>query len=115
MVLVGPEEMLPDDESRKFTDLDEVVGEVDAVYLLRIQRERGAHAGGDYEARFQLDFHRAARMKPEAVVMHPGPMNRGVEIAVEVADGPRSLILDQVVNGVPVRMAVLEAVGGVDW
>lgn len=116
VVLVGPKEMLPaESDHPKVEDLDEVVAGVDVVYLLRVQKERGAEVGDDYEDRFQLDLTRSARMKPDAVVMHPGPMNRGVEIAIEVADGPRSLILEQVANGVPVRMAALEAVGGVDW
>ena len=115
VILVGPDAMLPENDLPRSGDLDEVLAEVDVVYLLRIQRERGVEASDDYQSRFQLDFDRSARMKPEAVVMHPGPINRGVEISVEVADGPRSLILDQVACGVPVRMAALEAVGGIDW
>ena len=107
--------MLPENALPSTSDLDALVDEVDVVYLLRVQKERGAEAPEDYETRFQLDFARAARMKPDAVVMHPGPINRGVEIAVDVADGPRSLILEQVASGVPARMAALEAVGGVDW
>lgn len=115
VILVGPDAMLPENDLPRSGDLDEVLAEVDVVYLLRIQRERGVEASDDYQSRFQLDFDRSARMKPEAVVMHPGPINRGVEISVDVADGPRSLILDQVACGVPVRMAALEAVGGIDW
>lgn len=115
VLLVGPADLLPGEGAPSTDDLDEVVGEVDVVYLLRIQRERGASAGEDYHARFALDQARAARMRPEAVVLHPGPINRGVEIGDEVADGPRSMILRQVANGVPARMAALEAVGGVEW
>ena len=113
-VMVGPQRLLPGSLPQDVTtsdDLDDVVGEVDVVYLLRVQEERGVVVGNDYVDRFQLTSERAARMRPEAVVMHPGPTNRGVEIADEVADGPRSVILRQVSNGVPARMAVLEAIG----
>ncbi|MFO7299201.1 MAG: aspartate carbamoyltransferase catalytic subunit [Actinomycetes bacterium] len=115
VVLVGPDAMLPETDLETTGDLDSAVGEADVVYLLRIQKERGAEATEGYERRYQLDPARSALMKPDAVVMHPGPINRGVEIAPEVADGPRSLILRQVANGVPARMAALEAVAGVDW
>jgi len=107
VTLVGPGEFLPQPGE---TDLDAVVGKADVVYLLRVQRERGADVDPDYTERYQLTEARAARMHPEAVVMHPGPMNRGLEIADQVADGPRSLILDQVANGVPARMAVLSRI-----
>ena len=88
--------------------------DVDVVYLLRIQLER--HDDGadvrfptlrEYAARWGLTAERAARLKPDTLVMHPGPMNRGVEIAAEVADSNRSLVTEQVANGVAVRMAVL--------
>ncbi|MEA3216450.1 MAG: aspartate carbamoyltransferase catalytic subunit [Acidimicrobiia bacterium] len=92
-------------------DLDGVLGSVDVVYLLRMQLERQGEALvpslREYTARFGLTGARADRLRDGAVVLHPGPMNRGVEIAAEVADGPRSLILDQVETGVAVRMAVL--------
>lgn len=91
--------------------LDEVVGEVDVVYLLRMQTERmGANfvpSMREYTERFGLTTRRAAAMKPGAVILHPGPMNRGVEIAGEVAELPNTLVVDQVRNGVAVRMAVL--------
>jgi aspartate carbamoyltransferase catalytic subunit len=93
-------------------DLDPLLAEADAVMALRIQKERGGlgavGALREYRERFALTRERAARMKPGAVIMHPGPANRGVEIDAEVADGPRSIILQQVAAGVPVRMAVLE-------
>jgi aspartate carbamoyltransferase catalytic subunit len=89
------------------TDLDAVLGDLDVVYLLRVQTERGATVGESYATLFGLDARRAALLSENAVVMHPGPLNRGVEITDEVADGPRSLILQQVTNGVPLRMAVL--------
>jgi aspartate carbamoyltransferase catalytic subunit len=114
VTLVGPADMVPEgreDVVAATDDLDMVVGEVDVVYLLRVQSERGANIGADYSARYQMSPARAAGMRSGAVVMHPGPMNRGVEIADEVADGPRSLVQQQVANGVPVRMAVLAAVG----
>ncbi len=109
-------------------DLDGVIGDVDAVMMLRVQRERHGgtevrrHEGGEwgaagsvgaYRAGFALTAERAGRMKAGAVVMHPGPMNRGVEIDSEVADGARSLVTRQVAAGVVVRMAVIErALGG---
>jgi aspartate carbamoyltransferase catalytic subunit len=84
--------------------------------MLRIQKERMAEAAipgaDDYFAQWGLTPQRLRRARPDALVMHPGPMNRGVEIASEVADGPQSVIRDQVRNGVAVRMAVLEAALG---
>ncbi len=111
-VLIGPESLLPEREPDGFemsTDLDIHLGDLDVLYLLRVQRERGTLIPDDYIERFRVDSDRAASMKPEAVVMHPGPINRDVEITGDVADGPRSLILSQVANGVPTRMAVLTA------
>ena len=92
-------------------DLDAVLPKVDIVYLLRMQRERMASALvpslREYSARYGLTRRRVDLLDAEAIVMHPGPMNRGVEIAADVADLPRSVIIDQVRNGVAVRMAVL--------
>jgi aspartate carbamoyltransferase catalytic subunit len=91
--------------------IDEAVEGADVVMMLRIQLER--MSGGffpttrEYHRRFGLTAERLRRAKKDAIVMHPGPMNRGVEIASEVADGPYSVILEQVTNGVAVRMAVL--------
>ena len=91
--------------------LDEVLPTVDVVYLLRMQRERMTEALlpslREYTATYGLTPRRVDLLKDHALVMHPGPMNRGVEISAEVADLPRSVILDQVRNGVAVRMAVL--------
>jgi len=91
--------------------LDEVLPEADVVYLLRVQTERGGASVfpslAEYTARFGMTRERRARMKAGGVVMHPGPMNRGVEIADEVADDPDALVLEQVSMGVAVRMAVL--------
>lgn len=92
-------------------DLDAVLDEVDVVYLLRIQAERGGLSVfpslPEYVSRYGLTRERFARLSPEAVVLHPGPMNRGVEISDMVAAHGRTLILDQVSNGVATRMAVL--------
>lgn len=115
VTLVAPRTLLPVDISdwkvSTADSLDEVLESLDVVYLLRIQQERG---GGDvfpsiseYVGRFGLTRARAARLRPEAVVMHPGPMNRGVEVDPAVADGPRALVAAQVSNGIAVRMAVL--------
>jgi aspartate carbamoyltransferase catalytic subunit len=96
------------------TDLDHALADVDAVMMLRVQRERQAQAlfpsSAEYHRRWGLTSARAAKLKPETVVLHPGPVNRGLELASEVADGNRSLILEQVENGVAVRKAILEAV-----
>ena len=92
-------------------DLDAVLPKIDVVYLLRIQRERQTEALlpslREYTARYGLTRERARLLADEAIVMHPGPMNRGVEIAAEVADLPRAVVAQQVANGVAVRMAVL--------
>lgn len=93
------------------TDLDGALEGSDVVMTLRMQFERQGSSlfpsAREYFKRYGLTAARLARARPEAVVMHPGPMNRGVEIASDVADSPRSLILEQVSNGVAVRMAVL--------
>jgi len=92
-------------------DLDAVLPELDVCYLLRLQMERGTGAFlpslREYRAGYALTASRAARLSPDALVMHPGPMNRGVEIADDVASLPQSVVLRQVANGVAVRMAVL--------
>ncbi len=92
-------------------DLDELLPETDVVYLLRIQQERGAGevfpSVAEYVGRFGLTTDRADRLPADSMVMHPGPMNRGIEIAPAVADGSRSLVTRQVRNGIAVRMAVL--------
>jgi aspartate carbamoyltransferase catalytic subunit len=96
--------------------VEEAVADADAVMMLRIQLER--MQGGyfpslrEYFQVFGMTPERVALAKPDAIIMHPGPMNRGVEIASEVADGPASVILDQVANGVAVRMAVLYLLAG---
>ena len=97
-------------------NVDEALADADIVNLLRIQHERQRLSAfpsiGEYRALFGLTNERFARLKPDAIVMHPGPINRGVEIDSEIADHPRSTILDQVTNGLAVRMAVMFLVSG---
>jgi aspartate carbamoyltransferase catalytic subunit len=92
-------------------DLDEIVPKVDVLYLLRMQRERMVDALvpslREYTSLYGLTPSRAARLSPSTLVMHPGPMNRGVEMAVDPSELPGSVVLHQVTNGVAVRMAVL--------
>jgi aspartate carbamoyltransferase catalytic subunit len=102
--------------ARATTWLDEAVEGADVVMMLRIQQERmHGHfipSVREYFTLFGLTASRMARAKPDAIVMHPGPMNRGVEIDSEIADGAQSVILEQVANGVAVRMAVLYLLAG---
>ena len=101
---------------RVSTSVDEAVEGADVVMMLRIQQERmqGAFFPSlrEYFGLFGMTVERVARAKQDVIIMHPGPMNRGVEIASEVADGPYSVILEQVANGVAVRMAVLYLLAG---
>ena len=115
VVLVAPATLLPPTiEGWPVTvahELDPLLGDLDAIYLLRLQRERITEglipSLREYAADFCLTAGRVARMRSDALVLHPGPTNRGVEISAEAAADHRSVILDQVVNGVSVRMAVL--------
>jgi len=115
ITLVAPPTLLPESLEgwpvQVAYDLDDVISEVDVVMLLRMQFERQQQAlfptVREYTARYGLTSARAERLKPDALIMHPGPMNRGVEIAAEVADGPASLVIEQVANGVAARQAVL--------
>jgi len=92
-------------------DIDEVLPEVDAVMMLRVQAERMQAAyfpsSLEYSRRYGLDVARMSRLPEHAIVLHPGPMNRGMEISADVADSPRSVMVEQVTNGVSVRMAVM--------
>jgi aspartate carbamoyltransferase catalytic subunit len=102
------------------TSLDEALDGADVVMMLRMQLERQGRSlfpsVREYHRLYGLDAARLSRAKPEAIVMHPGPMNRGVEISSDIADSSRSVILDQVANGVAVRMAVLYLLlGGHPW
>ena len=116
VTLVGPSTLLPASFAkmpgvRVSTDLDAVLPTVDAANMLRVQFERMKSAAfpgtREYASLFGLTADRVARLNPNVFVMHPGPMNRGVEIDTAVADGPNSGILQQVTNGLAVRMAVL--------
>jgi aspartate carbamoyltransferase catalytic subunit len=117
VTLVGPPTLLPIEMKATWPmvefsyDLDAVIPEQDAIMVLRAQFERGTGAyipgAGEYIRHYQLNAARLKRAKKDVAVMHPGPMNRGFEITSEVADGPNNVILDQVTNGVPVRMAVM--------
>jgi aspartate carbamoyltransferase catalytic subunit len=117
--LVAPRAMMPAAgefaDCRRFESLDDGIAGADVVMMLRIQHERAGGPPVDlaaYHRDFGLTAARLARAAPRAIVMHPGPMNRGVEIDSEVADGPQSMIRRQVANGVAVRMAVLAALAG---
>jgi len=115
--VVGPTTLLPlgieNMGAKVFTNMREGLKDADIVMMLRLQRERmnGSFVPSvkEYFRYFGLDAEKLALAKPDALVMHPGPMNRGVEIASEIADGAQSLIREQVEMGVAVRMAVLEA------
>ncbi len=115
VTLVGPPTLLPVAvESWPCSvsyDLDATVPKSDVIMMLRVQRERMDAAYfpsvREYSRRYGLDASRMAQLPDHAIVMHPGPMNRGVEIAANVADAPRSTVVEQVANGVSVRMAVL--------
>ena len=118
--LCGPRTLMPRRAEalgptvKAFENLDRALDGADVVMMLRIQTERLAGAmiasTREYARTFGLGARALARAKPDAIVMHPGPINRGVEIDPRVADGPQSVILDQVEAGVAVRMAVLERV-----
>lgn len=112
----APDALLPADGTLDgctlVPDFDAAIEGVDVVMMLRLQRERmeeGRVASlSDYHRDYGLNARRLGRARPDAIVTHPGPMNRGVEITDDVADGPQSVILQQVSNGVAVRMAVLD-------
>jgi len=113
--IVGPKTLLPDNAEslgvKVFYDLGQGLADVDVVIMLRLQKERmsGAFLPSEHEyfSYFGLTEERLKRARPDAIVMHPGPINRGVEIDSRVADGPQSVILRQVNNGIAVRMAVM--------
>src|SRR5215217_1434175 len=121
VTLVGPSTLVP----RAFEelgvtvchDIDDVLESADVVNLLRIQHERQRKEYfpglGEYIRLFGLTKERGKRLKPDCLIMHPGPVNRGVEIDSELADGAQSVILEQVTNGLAIRMAVLYLCGGI--
>ena len=115
VIAVGPPTLMPNTieswGAEVSTDLDEVLPKLDVIYLLRVQKERQNEqffpSIREYSTFWGLDQRRLDLMKPDALVMHPGPMNRGVEISSDIADMPRSTITDQVTNGIAVRMSLL--------
>jgi len=121
VTLIAPRTLLPHDTAgwpvTTTDEFDDVLSDFDVIYLLRVQAERGGASVfpslAEYRKRFGMTVERMERLKSHAVVLHPGPMIRGVEIDNDVADAERTLVLDQVANGVAVRMAVLfQLLGG---
>jgi aspartate carbamoyltransferase catalytic subunit len=115
VTLVGPPTLIPPQTEawgvRISHDLDSVLPDLDVCYMLRVQRERQRQqffpSVREYSRRWGLSRERVERLPDRAVIMHPGPMNRGVEIASDVADSARAIITDQVTNGIAVRMSLL--------
>jgi aspartate carbamoyltransferase catalytic subunit len=120
VVLCGPQTLLPqhpDALGVTVTDnMDEALDGADVIMLLRLQMERQVYglvpSIREYRALYGIDSEKLAALPRDAIIMHPGPINRGIELASSVADGEHSVILDQVTNGVAVRMAVLYLLGG---
>jgi aspartate carbamoyltransferase catalytic subunit len=116
--IAAPADLMPDASefagAARYSDIDKAIEGVDVVMALRIQRERMTRSRipdeSSYHRTFGITAERLRKAKPDAIVMHPGPMNRDVEISSEVADGPQSVIQQQVSNGVAVRMAVLATI-----
>jgi aspartate carbamoyltransferase catalytic subunit len=121
VTLVGPSTLVPEVFQKLGVevthDFDSVLPQADVIMLLRIQHERQRRSFfpsiGEYVSLFGLDAKRFESCKPDVLIMHPGPINRGIEIASEVADCPNSTVLDQVQNGLFVRMAALKLLGSV--
>jgi aspartate carbamoyltransferase catalytic subunit len=116
VTVVEPRTLLPPDVGDSFADsvtdrLDDVIADIDVLYLLRMQQERMNEALvpslREYTTRFGLTPQRASALSSQTLIMHPGPMNRGVEIAVDPSELPGAVITQQVTNGIAVRMAVL--------
>ena len=118
--VIGPQTLLPTEIERlgvtAFTNMDDGLNDIDVIMMLRLQLERMEGqlipSSQEYFRLYRLTSERVARAAPNAVVMHPGPMNRGLEIASSVADGERSLILPQVTNGIAVRMSIMAKLMG---
>ncbi len=118
--VAGPATMLPRYIEklgvRAYPKIDEAIRDADIVMMLRIQTEREKHnifpSLREYAQHFSLNSRNIHLAREDALIMHPGPMNRGIEISPDIADGPRSIILDQVTNGVAVRMALLYLLSG---
>lgn len=121
--LIGPPTLIPAHISeftsrpiKVFYSMEEGLKDVDVIMMLRLQMERQGKGFfptiGEYSKLWGLTKERLSLAKPDAIVMHPGPMNRGIEISSDVADGPQSVILDQVTNGIAIRMAVMYLLKG---
>jgi aspartate carbamoyltransferase catalytic subunit len=119
--LIGPPTLIPNEIKGMgidvFHNMEDGLKDVDVLMMLRIQMERQGKgffpSTEEYSKNWGLTLERLSLAKDDAVVMHPGPMNRGIEIASEIADGPKSVILEQVTNGIAVRMAVMYLLAGV--
>lgn len=119
--LIGPPTLIPQELKEMgisiFHDMEGGIREADVLMMLRIQMERQGKgffpSTDEYSKNWGLTPERLSLAKEDVIVMHPGPMNRGIEISSEIADGPKSVILDQVTNGIAVRMAVLYLLAGV--
>ncbi len=120
VILCGPPTLVPDDFSIYNVDitynLDDILPELDVINMLRIQleRQKGSHFPSlrEYHRQFALTVERLAKCKSDIIVMHPGPINRGIEIDHQVADSPNSVINEQVTNGVAVRMSIFYLLAG---
>lgn len=120
VILCGPPTLVPDDFSMYNVDitynLDDILPELDVINMLRIQleRQKGSHFPSlrEYHRQFALTVERLAKCKSDIIVMHPGPINRGIEIDHQVADSPNSVINEQVTNGVAVRMSIFYLLAG---
>ncbi len=120
ITLCGPPTLVPRTfeqmECRVTSDLEDAIADADVINLLRIQHERQRKTMfpslGEYSSLFGINRARLAATKPDVLIMHPGPINRGVEVDSEVADGERSVILEQVTNGLAIRMAALYLLNG---
>ena len=118
--VIAPRTLLPSGLEqmgvRVFTDINEGLKDVDVIIMLRLQNERMSGAmlpsAGEFFKHFGLSAEKLALAQPDAIVMHPGPMNRGVEIESSVADGSQAVILPQVTFGIAVRMAVMSILAG---
>ncbi|MEW6419361.1 MAG: aspartate carbamoyltransferase catalytic subunit [Nitrospirota bacterium] len=119
--LIGPSTLIPDEIKGMgidvFHNMEDGLKNVDVLMMLRIQMERQGKgffpSTEEYSKNWGLTLERLSLAKDDAIVMHPGPMNRGIEISSEIADGPKSVILEQVTNGIAVRMAVMYLLAGV--
>jgi aspartate carbamoyltransferase catalytic subunit len=119
--LIGPPTLIPSEIENigveVFHSMEEGLKNADVVMMLRIQMERQGKgffpSTEEYSKNWGLTLERLFLAKDDAIVMHPGPMNRGIEISSEIADGPKSVILEQVTNGIAVRMAVMYLLAGV--